>query len=293
MLIVKVSENVGLWSQKVVIFMDELGMKAGRPAELRTEDIPREAPTRTLEKGLFLLGLFDVEHPEWTLRELRERAGLPKATTRRLMKTLEASNWVAYDAKAGTYHLGSAVLRALYLATSHNELVRIAHPFLVRLEEETNETSCLTVWTEQGALIIDTVPTTRPFRPRTWVGMLLSGTGSADAQVLVAFGSEHTRESMLACRQEARTERTITEPGALRERLAMVRREGVAVEREEWLQGAAGVAAPVFDQNGELRAAVSLVPPIERFSDSEVRDYVAAVRRTAGELSAELGYRVR
>ena len=68
------------------------------------------APTKTLEKGLFLLGLFDHDHPEWTLRELRERAGLTKATTRRLMKTLEASNWVAYDAEAGNYHLGSAVL---------------------------------------------------------------------------------------------------------------------------------------------------------------------------------------
>jgi IclR family transcriptional regulator, KDG regulon repressor len=266
---------------------------SGKASRQRAEEIPREAPTRTLEKGLSLLGLFDVDHPEWTLRELREQAGLPKATTRRLMKTLEASNWVAYDSEAGTYHLGSAVLRALYLATSHNELVRIGHPFLVQLEEETNETSCLTVWTEQGALIIDTVPTTRPFKPRTWVGMLLWGTGSADAQVLVAFGSEHTRRSMLAALQKARTEKTVVDPEALAERLAHVRRDGVVVEQEEWLEGAAGVAAPVFDQNGQLRAAVSLVPPIERFSDAEVRDYVAAVKRTAASLSAELGYRGR
>jgi hypothetical protein len=70
-------------------------------ADTRAE-IPRGAPTRTLEKGLFLLGLFDVGHPEWSLKELRERAGLPKATTRRLMKTLEAANWVAYDSEAGS-----------------------------------------------------------------------------------------------------------------------------------------------------------------------------------------------
>ena len=270
--------------------MEDSETKSVRVARPGQAEIPREAPTRTLEKGLFLLGLFDVDHPEWTLRELREQAGLPKATTRRLMKTLEASNWVAYDSEAGTYHLGSAVLRALYLATSHNELVRIAHPFLARLEEETNETSCLTVWTEQGALIIDTVPTSRPFRPRTWAGMLLSGTGSADAQVLVAFGSEHTRQSMLASPQRARTEHTVVDPEILKGRLARARREGVAVEQEEWLEGAAGVAAPVFNQNGHLRAAVSLVPPIERFSEAEIEDYKTAVMRTAAELSAELGY---
>jgi DNA-binding IclR family transcriptional regulator len=271
--------------------MAESEDRTKRGMEHSQEEIPREAPTRTLEKGLYLLGLFDVEHPEWTLRELRERAGLPKATTRRLMKTLEASNWVTYDSEAGTYHLGSSVLRALYLATSHAELVRIAHPFLVRLEEETNETSCLTVWIEQGALIIDTVPTTRPFRPRTWVGMLLSGTGSADAQVLVAFGTEHTRRTMLAVPQQPRTEHTLVDTDALQERWVKVRREGVAVEREEWLAEAGGVAAPVFDQNGSLRAAVSLVPPIERFGEAEIQDYVAAVRRTATELSTDLGYR--
>ena len=73
------------------------------------------APTRTLEKGLFLLGPFDVNHPEWTLKELREHAGLPKATTRRLVKTLERRGprrrcaclrpgW----ASAGRHHGGAA-----------------------------------------------------------------------------------------------------------------------------------------------------------------------------------------
>ena len=85
-------------------------------------DIPREAPTRTLEKGLFLLNLFDADRPEWTLKELRERAGLSKATTRRLIRTLESANWVAYDPNLGKYHLGSSALRALYLAMSHAEL---------------------------------------------------------------------------------------------------------------------------------------------------------------------------
>ena len=164
----------------------------------RLSEIPRGAPTRTLEKGLFLLGLFDVDHPEWSLKDLRERAGLPKATTRRLMKTLESANWVAYDQDSGKYYLGSSALRALYLAMSHSELIRKAHPFLVKLTEETTESTCLCVWTDQGALIIDTVPTARAFKPFTFPGMLLQGSASADSQVLIAFGSKHTQEAVLA-----------------------------------------------------------------------------------------------
>jgi DNA-binding IclR family transcriptional regulator len=254
------------------------------------EEIPREAPTRTLEKGLFLLGLFDTDNPEWTLKELRERAGLPKATTRRLMKTLEASHWVASDPVSGKYYLGSSVLRALYLATSHSELVRAAHPYLLRLEEETTESTSLSVWTDQGALILDTVPTTRPFKPHTFVGMLLPGHASADAQVLIAFGSEQTQEAVLGTPQLRRTENTVTDPGALREKWRWIRREGVAFDREEWRIGAPAVAAPVFDQNGELRASLSVVPPTERCSEVQMQGYAEAVKRAAAELSAELGY---
>lgn len=259
-------------------------------SDLRNE-IPSVAPTRTLEKGLFLLGLFDVEHPEWSLKELRERAGLPKATTRRLMKTLEAANWVAYDSESGRFHLGSSALRALYLAMSHSELTRTAHPFLAQLTEETTESSSLTVWADRGGLIIDTVPTARAFKPFTFAGMLLEGSASADAQVLIAFGSEHTQEMVLSTPQQPRTRYTVVDVHALRERFERVRSEGVAYDRGEWNETAPAVAAPVFDRNGELRASVSVVAPPERCNEEQMRSYAEAVKKTAAELSFALGYR--
>lgn len=247
------------------------------------------APTRTLEKGLFLLSLFDAEHPEWSLRELRERANLPKATARRLVKTLEAASWVAYDKETRKYHLGSSALRALYLATSHPELVRIVHPYLVKLEEETNESAIFSVWTDQGPLILDSVPTSRSFKPLTYPGMLLQGISSADAQVLIAFGPEEAWDRLLADPIEPRTRRSVTNPEILRERWRAVRREGVAYDWGEWNIDAPAVAAPVFDRNGHLRGAITVVPPEERGSEVEMRVYAAAVKRTAAEVSAQLG----
>jgi DNA-binding IclR family transcriptional regulator len=253
--------------------------------------IPRGAPTRTLEKGLFLLGLFDVDHPEWTLKELRERAGLPKATTRRLMKTLEAASWVAYDQDSGKYHLGSSALRALYLAMSHSELVRTAHPFLVKLTEETTETTSLCVWTDQGAMIIDTVATPRAFKIVTFPGMLLQGAASADSQVLIAFGSRHTQDTILVTPQQPRTPYTVVEPEHLRARWEQIRRDGVAFDRCEWNETAPAVAAPVFDSNGELRASISVVAPPERCSEQQMQSYALAAKKSAAQVSSALGYR--
>lgn len=251
--------------------------------------IPRSAPTRTLEKGLFLLGMFDAEHPEWTLKDLRERAGLPKATTRRLIKTLESGRWVAYDPVAGTYHLGSAMLRAAYLATSHEELVRVAHPYIVDLTAETTESCSLSVWTDEGPVIVDTVLTPRLFRPRTYVGMLLEGLASADAKALVAFGPVEAWDHLLAAPVEPRTERTVTDPERIRELWQAARREGVAYDWGEWNMEAPAVAAPVYDREGHVRASVSVVMPVERSDEEAMRAHTAALKRTAAAISARLG----
>lgn len=263
---------------------------AGRPATAATPaaGATNGAPARTLDKGLFLLSLFDAEHPEWTLRQLRERADLSKATTRRLMKTLEAAKWVAYDPDSRTYHLGSSALRALYLATSHSELARLVHPFLVKLAAETNESAIFSVWTDHGALILDSAPSSRAFKPLTYPGMLLPGVASADAQVLIAFGPEEAWDALLAGPIERRTERTVTDPEVLRERWRKVRREGVAYDWGEWNYGAPAVSAPVFDGSGQLRGAVTVVPPIERCSEEQMREYTAAVKQTAAEISKKL-----
>jgi IclR family transcriptional regulator, KDG regulon repressor len=253
--------------------------------------IAQGAPTKTLEKGLYLLGLFDVDHPEWSLRELREHAGLPKATTRRLMKTLEAADWVAYDPASAKYHLGSSALRAMYLAMSHSELIRAAHPFLVRLTEETTESSSLAVWADQGALIIDTVPTARAFKPHTFPGMLLEGGASADSLIHIAFGPRHIEERVLSEPQVPRTRFTVLDSQILKERYKRIRAEGVAFDRGEWNETAPAVAAPVFDANGHLRASLSVVAPPERASEEQLQAYAEAVKKTAAELSSALGYR--
>jgi IclR family KDG regulon transcriptional repressor len=237
------------------------------------------------------LNLFDAEHPEWSLRELRERAGLPSATARRLLRTLELANWVAHDSESGKYHLGSSALRTLYLAMSHAELTRTAHPFLARLTEGTSASSCLTVWADRGALIIDTVPTARALMPYTLAGMLLEGSASADARVLLAFAPTHVMEHVLAIPQPQRTPYTVVDPDLIRQRLEQVRREGVALDRGEWRETAPAVAAPVFDSNGVVRASISVVGLPERCSEEEMQRYADAVKKSAAEVSWALGGR--
>ncbi len=99
-----------------------MGPRYGQNQKTRTKESARllnESPIGTLERGLLLLETFDADNPDMSLSELRERTGLPKATIQRLMKTLQARKWVAYEPSTRKYHLGASVLRISYLAASH------------------------------------------------------------------------------------------------------------------------------------------------------------------------------
>ncbi len=245
----------------------------------------------TLKKGLQILSLFDVEHPQWAFADIWKRAGISRPTAFRLVKTLEDLDFLSYDQHTGKYHLGVSMLRATYLMLSHTELARIAHPHMLALAELSTETVVLAVWTGQAAMIIDRVATSRPFKPDSTLGTFMPTLANVHSRVFLAFGPESMRVAALAKTQERRTEFTITDPAKLADELARIAREGVAYGMEEWNLGMCAVAAPVFDSANEVRACLAVVAPIERFDPEERVRYASAVKTSAAALSRQLGCR--
>jgi DNA-binding IclR family transcriptional regulator len=250
-------------------------------------DLP--SPSRTLEKGLQVLSLFDVAHPEWTFKAIREKAGLPKATGFRLVKTLENLKFLVFDPKAGVYRLGSAMMKAAYLTQTNEALVAAAEPFMQALARATTETVDLSVPTDQGAMIVHTLYTDRPVRPYNPPGMTMTGLNNVHCKLFVAFGPEFRWEA--AARDTVpRTASSLVDPTRILEELAQIRSTGIAFGLEEHKLGMCAVGAPVFDSTAAVRACVAVVVPVERFEVTEREAYAVAVREAAAGLSLELGH---
>ena len=228
-----------------------------------------------------MLSLFDVIHPEWTLKAIRETAGLPKATGFRLVKTLENLKYLAFDPKTGVYCLGSAMMKAAYVTQTHSALVGAAQPFIQTLAGATTETVDLSVPTDQGAMIVHTVYTPRPFRPYNPPGMTMAGLSNVHCKIFTAFGPENLWDR--AVRENAvRTPLSATDPRLVTAGLAEVRRNRVAFSIEEYKLRMCAVGAPVFGSTGDVRAALAVVVPVERFGEVERQAYAAAVIDAAG-----------
>jgi IclR family pca regulon transcriptional regulator len=240
------------------------------------------APLGTLERGLYLLGLFSTERPEWSLRELREESQLPKATVRRLMLTLERLGWVEQDV-VGNYALGPRMLQSLYAKTSASVLVSEARPYLERLAQITTESALLSVWGHEGTLSLDLVTTERHFKPFTSAGMVVHGLMSADAKVLVAFAPETLWDVRYASLVQAMPSGITVD--SMRAKWREVREAGVAFDNEEWKPGVCAVAAPVLGADGFALASISVVIPSERGGMKELERHASAVRDAAAALS--------
>jgi DNA-binding IclR family transcriptional regulator len=86
------------------------------------------------------------------------------------------------------------------------------------------------------------------------------------------------------------TSKTITDQGLLRQELKKIQKQGCAVSFGEWIEDAAGVAAPIFDAYGMVFAALSISGPIQRFHSENVSQYCIEAKRFAARISEGMGY---
>lgn len=253
-------------------------------------DVSHTPLSLTLKKGLSILSLFDSEHPTWTFGEIWRTAGLSRPTAFRLVKTLEESKYLSYDPEKGTYHLGVSILKGIYLMLSPSELVRLAHPYMQELAEETTETVILAVYADEVAIIADRVDTPRPFKPDNPVGLSMPGLANIHTRIFLAFQPEQKQAQILSRPRQKRTPFTTTDPELLAAQLAKIRDEGIAIGLQEWNLGMCAVGTPVFDAGGQVRASLAVVAPVERFGRKEQAAHAASLKRAAAKVSCALGY---
>ena len=245
---------------------------------------------RALSRGLRVLALFNVDHPEWSLNELARTTHLHKATTYRMTRTMEAEGFLVFNPDTGNYHLGPAVIPLSYLAQTQSELERMAKPFLEKLAAESGETANLAIETEGAFIVIGSVLTSHTFKPSLPVGRVLTDLSNAHGKLFVALRPPEQWPKFLNRPQPATTKYSLTDRKQIEAELARVAEEGVAYDMEEHGLGVCSVAAPVRGPKGAVIATISVVAPKERFGPEERKRATESVKRAAAELSEYLGY---
>ncbi|HYL40042.1 MAG TPA: IclR family transcriptional regulator, partial [Candidatus Binatus sp.] len=197
--------------------------------------------------------------------DVAERAHLPKSTAARLLSSLAREGAVEQSGGGTSYRLGPRLLTLASGVRATRALVAIARPFLVELAAALGEAAGLSVPDGREVHYIDQVDSPNPVMVRDWTGSRSPMHAVSSGLGVLAALTPSALEAYLSGPLERRTERTVTVPSQLRDRLWNVRRDGYAWVRDEFAIGISSVAAPVADAGGEVVAAVHVHGPSYRF----------------------------
>lgn len=224
-----------------------------------------------------------------TFAEVVAATGTPKASAHRILKELVAMGVLTFASNSARYR-GSLKLAGMGCEVTANlDLRTLVHSHLQALHEATHHTATLGIRDGDAGVYIDKIETQDyGIKLFSEVGKRFPLHCTALGKTLLAFAKEEDRERILARPLEHITSKTIIDPVKLREELASVRREGIALDREEITRGVMCVAAPIFGSPDNVVGAVSIAFPSYINSDRSIDPEIEAVRRHASAISGVL-----
>lgn len=243
-----------------------------------------------LARGLEVLSLFSREHPTLAMSEVVELSGLSKATAYRVLSTLENTGFLRRDAKTKRYQPSLKVLTLGFTAINNLDVRQIARPHLEQLSQELDLTTSLAVLDDMWVIYVDRV------RNRAIVGVLL-GLGdripancSSMGKVMLAHLSSEELDSRLNNADfKPCTSISIISSETFREELMKVKEQGYALNNSELFGGLRAVAAPIFNSEQQVIAAVNASGSHDEVSEERLfQELPAKIKKTARAISKAL-----
>jgi IclR family transcriptional regulator, KDG regulon repressor len=240
---------------------------------------------QSLARGLRILDLLGQSQDGMSITELAEILSVDKGSASRLVSTLAHYGYTEKDENTRRYHVGPQVVSLSRSVLTRLPLREAAKPFLRELMERTGECAHLAVAAQGKVLYIDQVESPATLRVNAQVGTMNPLHCTALGKVLLAFGDVD-----MPTRLEAFTAHTITDLEKLRSHLDEIRRQGYAVDDEEFDLGVRCIAVPVFDFRGKAIGTIGVSGPATRISQTRLPELAAIVVETGKALSARLTF---
>ena len=246
----------------------------------------------SLDAALDILESMVEARSDWQrLSDISRRVGMTKNRVFRILSTLQARGYVEQEPATQAYRLGLNLFHLGHRARSQLHVHEVALPHLTRLAQATQEVAHLLVRRGSSAICIAHRESDRGLLVSDQIGQPIPLHIGASPKILLAYLPEAERETLLQQLELPRfTSQTIVDRDELRQKLDQIVSEGISLDKGDYEDDVRAVGAPVFDHTGRVIAGVTITCPATRFSLETETQLVEQVRRTALEISRELGY---
>jgi DNA-binding IclR family transcriptional regulator len=227
----------------------------------------------------------------FTLSALSRQLRVPKSSLLALLRTFVERGYLERQ-PSGAYRLGARAMAIGLRPAGHRDLPAGARPVLIELADRSGESAFLGVLTRDPAEVVyvDKVESRQRIRYTAELGERRPLYCSAPGLAILAFMPDAERTRVVrSLSLRPFTGRTVTDRERLRTRLDEIRRTGVVVNVDAFITGASGIAAPIFDAQGIVGAACTVIGPTDRLL-AQREPLVSSVRAAGDRISRRLGF---
>lgn len=201
-----------------------------------------------------------------TAKQVALKMQLNLSTCYHLLNTLEHEGYLVKEPETTCFRVSGKIGFAVFQQASPAQLVQHLTPHVQTLQEITAETAYLSVWDGREITLSAIVEAPQTVRVKS---LTIGETGANHASalgkaILAALPDAELARYFTDRPLPAFTPNTVTTLAQLHTVLADVRRQGFALDCEEFMPQVTCIGAPVFDARQQVAASLAISLPVTR-----------------------------
>ncbi|TPI48052.1 IclR family transcriptional regulator [Mesorhizobium sp. B2-9-1] len=242
----------------------------------------------TVGKAVSLLELFTLAEPEIGLSDLARKAGLDKATARRLLMALAERRLIEQESQSRRYRLGAGLSRLARIRDAHFPFVRLAAPVVRDLSIETGETVHLSEFSAGALLTVHVELSAKANRVNVDVGQVLPLHGTASGIAFLAASRPEVVSAYLDGPLQPFSQHTMTQPDRLMEAVRLAASRGYSRSAQGYEEGVHSIGAAILGSDGNPIGTLAVASPVSRVDDAVAASQGEAAIKAARLISVRL-----
>lgn len=245
----------------------------------------------TVERTLSILETVSHSDNGLSNSEISRRLKIPKSSASYILRILEARGYLLRENSSGKYRLGLKLMSLTREMLSHIDVREIAKPLMEQFVKRTNLSAHLAVLDNGRAVYVEKVEAMGFVKMDIWVGHRLPVHSTAIGKILVSEMLDEEIAEILGMRgMDKCTPKTIMKQDKYLKEIEKVRMFGFAIDNEENSEGVRCVAAPVYDAQGKIAAALGTSGTTNQVNEENLPKIVKLIQESAIKVSEQMGY---
>ena len=238
-----------------------------------------------VEKCFSILTLIAEEKRPMGYSEIVRRLNLNKSTVFNMLHTL-ADLDILEKSRDCQYRLGSRLFLLGSVAGMGSELIQTVHPYLVSINKTFRVSAFFGLLSNHEVLIADKADQAQTISISSDIGMKIPIFAGVAGKALLGQLPDGEIDRVLSeYRPKKYTSRTILDRTALRKEIFEVRKNGIAYDREEYIEGLVAAAVPIRTQRDHLPAAVWAVGFKHQFQGNAMKEITEFMLHASAEIN--------